>query len=337
MTPANSSEQDLPPECAPSGRDPSCSSPLEAVAEACDRRAELHRISDLTGYRLFHGAADGCVGLTIDRVGSLATIEARNYLEAKLPAIAQVLLERTPVTEVAVRGSSSEAAGPHPAQLRSLVGEVPTGSIEIVEHGLHFWVSPNERRESGFFFDTRPARRWLKENSEGRRISNLFAHTGSLGVAAAAGGARSVVHVDNKKSPLVVAREHHARNDLPVDDRSFIVGNVYQQLLRARRGSVELDGIILDPPPVVPRKMAPRKPVGQDYPQLASLAAPLLAPRGWLLCFFSRFDRTRAEYESDVLDHAGVPLEVCWRGTSGEDFPAIDPEGELRLTAFVRV
>ena len=178
---------------------------------------------------------------------------------------------------------------------------------------------------------------WIRANSSGRRISNLFAHTGSLGVAAAAGGARSVVHVDNKKSPLDAAREHHVLNDLPVDSRSFIVGNVYQQLARARRGTVALDGIILDPPPVVPRKLAPRKPKGQDYPQLSSLAAPLLSVGGWLLCFFSRFDRTRAEYERDVLDHAGTPLEVIWRGTSGVDFPAIDAEQKLRMTVFERV
>ena len=171
-------------------------------------------------------------------------------------------------------------------------------------------------------------------NSSQRRILNLFAHTGSLGVASAAGGARSVLHVDSKKSPLEVAKEHHRLNDLPADDRSFLRGNVYQQLTRAKKAGVQVDGIILDPPPQLPRKFAPRPPVGQDFAQLTRLARPLLAPGGWLLCFFHRFDRTRAEFESDVQSGAGEFLEVIWRSTSGVAFPEEDPEHKLRLTAF---
>ena len=306
-----------------------------AVGEALARREELHRRSDLTGYRLVHGAADALPGLTVDRIDDLAVIEVRGERDRfDLPSLAAQLIEHAPVTRVAIRGARAEQRGPHPAPLENLIGDAPTDPIWIDEGGLKFQVAPNERRANGFFYDARPAREWLREHSSDRRITNLFAHTGSLGVAALAGGARSVVHVDAKSSPLDVARLHHRENGLEVDNRSFLRGNVYQVLKRAGRGGVQVDGVILDPPPVVPRKLAPRPPVGQDFEQLTSLAAPMLAPGAWLLCFFSREDVSREESEAAVERGAGMPLEVIWRGTSGVDFPAQGEERQLRLTAW---
>jgi 23S rRNA (cytosine1962-C5)-methyltransferase len=307
-----------------------------AIIEACRRRDPLHETGELTGYRLFHGEGDGVPGLTIDRMGELALIERSASLEVVVEEIADLLLRNAPVSRVALRGARREQRGPHPAPMESLRGETVTGPLEILEHGLRFLTAPDERRASGFFFDTRPVRRWLRSHSSGRRITNTFAHTGSLGVAAAVGGARSVLHIDNKRSPLEVAAEHHRRNGVPLDERSFLKGNVYQQLGRAGRRGVKVDGVVLDPPPVVPRRMAPRAPVGQDFPQLASLAAPLLAEGGWLLCCFNREDRSHEEGEREVLEGAGVPLRIVERGTSGIDFPATSPERRLRWSVFLR-
>ena len=301
---------------------------------ACQRRDSLHTSREHTGYRLFHGPGEGQPGLTIERLGDFALIDSTADLHSEWNAMSETLLAMTPVTSVILRVSAPRTRGPEPPPLSVIAGEKPTGPIEILEHNLRFQVSPEVRHEGGFFFDARRARAWLMTNSSQRRVLNLFAHTGSLGVASAAGGARSVLHVDSKKSPLEVAKEHHRLNDLPADDRSFLRGNVYQQLTRAKKAGVQVDGIILDPPPQLPRKFAPRPPVGQDFAQLTKLARPLLAPGGWLLCFFHRFDRTRAEFESDVQSGAGEFLEVIWRSTSGVDFPEEDPEHKLRLTAF---
>ena len=38
-----------------------------------------------------------------------------------------------------------------------------------------------------------------------------------------------------------------------------------------------------------------------------------------------------------ILKYAGIPLEVCWRGESGEDFPEADRERKLQVSAFRRV
>jgi len=306
------------------------------VIAAYERRSELHGRADQTAYRLFHGYAEGCPGLVIDRLGDVALITRKVDVDDDLVAISEALLEQHPFTAVVAKAHRDLSSGSAALSVRALHGELPADSFEVLDQGLRFRVSAHNREHSGLFLDARPARGWLRDNSRGRRVLNLFAFTGSLGVAALAGGGRSVVHVDSKANPLAIARENHRLNGLSVDPRDFLLGNVYQHLPHARRSGLSFDGIVLDPPPRVPRRMARRRPQGQDYGQLAELAGPLMAPEGWLLCFFNRIDRNRASLEQEVLEHAGVPLEPIWRGTSGEDFPERDPERKLRLTAFAR-
>ncbi len=309
---------------------------IASVVAAYERRSELHGRDDQTAYRLFHGYAEGRPGLTIDRLGEVALITHKVDVEEDLAAISKTLLELHPFASVVAKADRYVSWNSTALSVRALHGELPSDSFEVVDQGLRFWISLHTRKHSGLFLDARPARGWLRKNSHDRRILNLFAFTGSLGVAALAGGAKSVVHVDSKANPLDIARENHLLNDLRVDPRDFLVGNVYQHLPHAQRAKLRFDGIVLDPPPRVPNRMARRRPQGQDYGQFVKLVAPLMAPEGWLLCFFHRFDRSRKAFEQEVLEHAGVSLEPIWRGTSGEDFPEHDLERKLRLTAFVR-
>jgi 23S rRNA (cytosine1962-C5)-methyltransferase len=309
---------------------------VASVVAAYERRSEFHGRDDQTAYRLFHGYTEGCPGLTIDRLGEAALITHKVDVGEHLGAIAKALREQHGFTSVVAKANRNVNFDASALCVRPLHGELPSDCLEVVDQGLHFRVSLHTRKHCGLFLDARPARGWLRENSLDRRILNLFAFTGSLGVAALAGGARSVVHVDNKANALAIARENHLLNNLPADPRDFLLGNVYQHLPHAQRAQLSFDGIVLDPPPQVPRRMARRRPQGQDFGQFVKLVAPLMAPAGWLLCFFHRFDRSREAYEREVLDNAGISLEPIWRGTSGEDFPEHDPERKLRLTAFVR-
>jgi len=309
---------------------------LESFARAFEIRRPLHNRPDQTVYRLFHGYAEGHPGLTVDRWHDTAVLTCKVDLGEELEPLADLLDTRYGFANVVVRQHRAHNWAPQAKAVRAVRGHLPNQPIEVRDNGLRFWATLHTPEAQGLFLDARPARTWLMAHSSGRRILNLFAYTGSLGIAAAKGDARSVTHLDSKAAPLEKARANHRLNRLRVDERDFLKGNVYQHLPRARRAGVLFDGIILDPPPQVPQGMAHRRPRGQDFAQLAALTAPLLAPGGWLLCFFSRYDHKRAAYEKEVLDHAGVPLGVLWRGESGQDFPEDDPERKLRLTAFAR-
>ncbi len=304
------------------------------VRTAYALRGALHDDSAQTAYRLFHGYAEGCPGLTIDRYGDVLLIVHKTDVEEELAEITKTLLDCHPASCVIAKAHRYFNWDARALSVRALHGELPTAPIGVLDNGLRFWATPHDHENNGLFLDARPARRWIMDNATGRRVLNLFAYTGSLGVAAAAGGAKSVVHVDNKKNPLAIARDNHRLNDLPVDNRAFMCGDVYQHLPRAAKAGVTFDAIVLDPPPRVPARGHRRNPEGQDFEKLIELTLPLLADDGWLLCFFHRFDRTREQFESEVAEASAGQLEPGWRGISGDDFQEDNPEKKLRLTAF---
>jgi 23S rRNA (cytosine1962-C5)-methyltransferase len=298
------------------------------MLEALDRREPLQADGRQSAYRVFHGYTEGCPGLCVDRFGDALVATHGAELEADgLNWIEPLVARLSPSLVVA-----KARRGLDPRLIRGQAAE----TLQVVDTGLTFEIEPMARRNVGLYLDARPARTWLRENSEGRRVLNLFAYTGSLGLAAAAGGARWVMHVELQKRQLRRAKRNHDLNGLPIDDRNLIREDLYKYLRRAgKKKRLQVDGVILDPPPMVPGRGSHRPP-GQDYATLVPLATPLLSVGGWLLCFFHRHERTRADAEAEVLRASTVPLEVLWRGTSGVDFPEDDPQAKLRFTAFAR-
>lgn len=300
----------------------------ESIAAAWRARASLHETPALDVYRVFHGWGEGCPGLAIDRYGEVATIEYRAEVADRLDEIVAGLDACQRFAHIVARPRGQDAF--------ALRGEPSGTRVVVCEHGLRFAVDPLRPRNPGLFLDARPAREWLRANSRDRRVLNLFAFTGSLGVAAAAGGARSVVHVDSVPSALAMCRENHALNGVPVDDRSLARVNVYQHLRRQSAGRQRMGGIILDPPPLTGQALrTDRTPGERGVLGLVPVVTRMLAPGGWLLCFFHHDARSHEELEHAVASASPVPLDVAWRGTSGPDFPEVDVHRKLRMSVFV--
>jgi 23S rRNA (cytosine1962-C5)-methyltransferase len=286
------------------------------------RAARVAR-GDLDCVRLFHGWGEGCPGLEIDRYGDAAVIEHAPDLA---PEQALEALDDFATVVARPRGF-----GTRPVALR--------GALDrrvVVEDGIRFSIDLARTGNPGLYLDARPARRWIRDHARGRRVLNLFAFTGSLGIAAAVGGARSVTHVDSHRGALDWCRVNSELNSIPVDDRDLARMNIYQHLRRGQAGRQRYDAILLDPPPgpAEPRHKD-RTPGQRGVAALAPLCARMLAPGGWLLCFFHHDRRERDAIEEEIARTA--ELEVCWRGQSGPDFPEPDPARALRVTAFERV
>jgi len=293
-------------------------------------------LADTDVYRIFHGPTEGQDGVTISRVGEGAILEHAVELEGAEGEWADALMNVHSFRWIVARSRIRNSTTPGAISSRVLVGSVPDEGVAVQESGLHFIIHPRSGGHVGLFLDARPVRQWIRHNSRDRRVLNLFAATGSLGVAAAKGEARRVCHVDQQRLALLVAHENHALNGVPIDGRDIIRGNLYPHLKRAARHGQRFDAVILDPPPAVSTGGL-KRPVGQDYAALGALVAPLLAPHAWLLCLFHQRGRRREECEEEVLRSAALAdLEVHWRGESGLDFPESDPHAPMRATAFVR-
>ena len=274
------------------------------LARAVARRQPLHETTETNAIRLVHGAADGFPGLTVDRLGEVLLVEQHRLAVEPAPLL-QALAERfgpdTPLflKERWSRERDKQAGGqrggaPHPPD------------FEITEDGLRFGVQLCRGEHIGFFLDARSARACVRALAEGRRVLNLFAYTGSLGVAAAAGGARATTNVDLMRSALDLGRENYRRNGLPQDSRTFLRNDVFQHLAHAARGRGRYDLVIVDPPPAARCRGHRVFRAHEDYPELVARALRVLAADGLLLAGHNLWDLDSEGFATLLRDGAAL-------------------------------
>ena len=296
----------------------------EKLAAAWARRDQLHGDPGTNAYRLFHGHGDGEPGLDVDRFGSAVVLWLRQPLDLDVSALCDFYEKRFgPELIIAKEGARDPG--------RVLLGSAPETAITVQEDGLYFGVDLLAAQNAGLFLDARPARRWLRTHSEGRRIANLFAYTGSLGIAAFAGQALSIEHVDLQSGQLRRARLNHELNDQRVSDRDFQVLEAGRWLRQAVKKGRSFDGVILDPPPRSPKGRASFR-----RERLYELAVKVLRREGWLLVFFNRRGLDLTEEEHELLTSTGGQLERFWEGVSGPDFFEKKSVNRLHFGAYRR-
>jgi 16S rRNA (guanine(966)-N(2))-methyltransferase RsmD len=100
--------------------------------------------------------------------------------------------------------------------------------------------------------DTRPTTGKVKEavfsiiqfDIEGRRVLDLFAGTGQLGIEALSRGAASCVFLDTRKDAVKLIRENLKRTKL--SEKARVVRSDYLQFLQTCRETFDI--VLLDPP-----------------------------------------------------------------------------------------
>jgi 23S rRNA (cytosine1962-C5)-methyltransferase len=202
-----------------------------------------------TAFRLFNGFTEGCGDIVIDLYGSTAVLN--NYADPPMggePAVRaalEFLQVRLPWVRAAVlkkRNSQSleERCG------TVLFGQELTHRIQ--ENGVWYALNLTMSRDASFHLDTRNLRRWSFEHLRDKTVLNLFAHTGSLGVAALAGGASRVVQLDRNKRFLDLARASYRLNRFAIRSEDILEADFFRQSARLRRKDQRFDCVIIDPP-----------------------------------------------------------------------------------------
>ncbi len=224
--------------------------PLPDLLDRClDARAAFFHPAHESAFRLFNGFIEGCPDLTIDIYASTAILTnyadplengvawvsaALPFLQAKLPWINSIIIK------------TRNSRLPEEKRGKLVWGESP--STRVREHGVWYAVNPVVHQDAGLYLDTRNLRRWALENLKGKSVLNTFAYTGSLGVAALAGGAGSVVQLDRNPAFLDIARQSSVLNDLPVSRTDFIRADFFRQVGAFKRQGQRFDCVFLDPP-----------------------------------------------------------------------------------------
>lgn len=156
-------------------------------------------------------------------------------------------------------------------------GEMPE-TVFAQENGMRFQLNLTDNQNIGFFPDAKPAREWVMQEAQGKRVLNLFAYTCSFSVAAFKGGAQSVLNMDMAKSVLAVGQKNHVLNDCFGSNAKFMPHDVFRST-RKLEDYGPYDLIILDPPSRQKGSFEAEK----DYPRLIARLKPMLADNAKIL------------------------------------------------------
>ena len=213
----------------------------EMINNAWERRKPLWQDSNVDCFRVFHGYEEGSRGTVVEKFNDAAVIDYKRDIRDELPELAQALLSVFPFKNIVARGHQSLGLT---LKERFIILHGTDTSAICNENNLRFMVKLDTPHNPGLYLDARDSRDWLIKNSANRRILNLFAFTGSLGLSSAFGKAAEVIHLDRSKELLPRIQENYKINQVNFETRNFLRGDIYKHLPRAIKAGKRFDGII---------------------------------------------------------------------------------------------
>lgn len=328
----------------------------QALRAALTSRRELLEQLHSQGtdcYRLFHGSQEGFPGLTLDRYGPQLLVQSFHApLEAELLPMLAAEIEAFfghPLLMVyndRSRRNSRVDRGAHRPDAEALAEQVGH------EWGLSYRIRGRHAGQDPLLFlDLRNARGWVKANSAGKSVLNLFAYTCGVGLCASAGGASEIWNLDFAAGNLAVGEENAGLNpQLPFmrfvqSDYFAAIRQLTGQPISHRRGqrlpaypaleARQFDLVFLDPPAWAKSSFGTVD-LLRDYQSLLKPALQVTAGGGTLVCNNNLAKVSLEEWRSLVLrcaEKIGRPVRECRYLPPAADFPS--PSGEPPLKTLI--
>lgn len=156
------------------------------------------------------------------------------------------------------------------------------------ESGLKFIINLSDYLDTGLFLDHRFTRGIVRDESNSKRVLNLFCYTGSFSVYAVAGGASKVTSVDLSKTYLAWAERNVRLNFAETVVHETVHADVLQYLKVLPKESYDL--VIMDPPTFSnSKRMEDILDIQRDHVALINDCLRVLSPGGVL--YFSTNSR----------------------------------------------
>jgi len=286
--------------------------------------------------RLFNGFLEGDSRLVIDLYAT--TVVLHNYANppedghdmiANAQQVVQTLLPWVQAILLKTRRSSL----PTERDGRILAGDRLAQRVR--EHGVWYAIDLTMNRDTSFYLDTRNLRHWAIHNLKDRSVLNTFAYTGSLGVAAQAGGAARVLQLDLNRQFLNVAKTSYTLNGFPINKADFQAGDFWPQITQLNRKGERFDCVFLDPPFFAASDKGVVD-LERNYIKLINKVRPLINDGGVLVAinnalflsgadYMNVLDRVSADGYVQLEDRIPVPEDSAGYPQSRCTMPLIDP------------
>ncbi len=250
------------------------------IVEAAGRR----NISPETNaYRLIYSEGDLLPSLIVDRYDDVLVLQTLSQgTDAVKPLLTEILIEEFKPRAVIERNEARvrELEG-LPLIAATIYGEAPA-ELEILQHGLRFYVEPLGGQKTGSFLDQRENRiaaRAAAQTTNKQRALDCFTFTGAFALHLASVCER-VTGIDISGDAVAAARRNAQLNAL--DNVEFMEANVFDALREMESGGERFDVIVLDPPAFA-KNRASLKSALRGYKEINLRAFKLLNPGGVLV------------------------------------------------------
>jgi 23S rRNA (cytosine1962-C5)-methyltransferase len=287
----------------------------------------LHRAAALRArffaapyHRLVHAEADGLPGLVIDRYGDVFAVQANSAgIDRLLPELATALAAFAPRAIVARNDADVREHEGLPREVRLLAGRLDAPA-QVEEGGVTFSVDLLGGQKTGWFFDQRFNRDAVAALAAGARVLDCYTHTGAFALRCARAGAAQVTAIDRSEPALAIAAATARANGLGVE---FVREEVFAALERLGGAAEKFDIVVCDPPAFVKAKKDLAAGV-RGYGKLARLAAPLVAPGGFLFIASCSHHVGAEEFSRQAawgISRAGREGRILRAAGAGPDHP----------------
>ncbi|MCX7645953.1 MAG: class I SAM-dependent methyltransferase [Rhodobacteraceae bacterium] len=299
-------------------------------------RARLH---EAPFYRLVHAEADGLPGVVIDRFGAAAVFQPNAaWADLRREDFAAALAEVAGVGTVVLNGTGRARALEGLAEETVVLRGALAGPVEVPMNGAVYLADLTGGQKTGLYYDQRENHAFAARLAGGARVLDVFCHVGGFALAALAAGAASALAIDSSGPALALAGEGAARTGV-ADRFATRRQEAFEALAALGAEGATFDLVICDPPAFAPSKQALEAGL-RAYERLARLAAPLVAPGGFLvLCSCSHAaDLARFRLASTRgIGRAGRSAQLIRTGFAGPDHPqhpALPESGYLKALFF---
>lgn len=289
--------------------------------------------------RLVFGEADFLPGLIIDKFGPYMVIQTlalgidihKDTILSVLDELFQPegIFERNDVPVRKLEGLDMRKG--------YLKGKFPT-LIQVQENGISFYADIENGQKTGFFYDQRENRAFLKNIVSGAEVLDCFCHTGSFAVHCALYGARKVTSIDISEEAIGLAKRNAAMNGVE-DKCHFSVANAFDALRTMSDAREQFDVVILDPPAFT-KSRGNLEGAARGYKEINLRGLKMVRPGGFLVTCSCSYHMDRELFKAIVVDAARdtkkTVREVEYR-TQAKDHPILPAASETEYLKFLVV
>ncbi len=314
---------------------PVCDSLATCLTLALQARRPLLDENQDGVVRLFNGFYEGCPDLVVDWYAGTLVMFAHNKDLASAQTLLQqaqtVYLELLPQL-TCILHKIRYAADENLRRGHAVFGQP---AQDVVENGVRYALDLTLNQDASFYPDTRALRLWLKQNSAGKSLLNTFAYTGSLGVAALAGGARRVVQVDRSRKFLAAASRSAQLNDLAPSQMLLDSGDFFSRAAFYKSTGELFDLAVLDAPFFSTSEKGSVDLVNQSA-RLINKVRPLVAHAGKLIAVNNALFLSGQQYLDTLQELCAsgylsideiipIPVDITGYPHTIQTHPPVDP------------